>query len=112
LLETVCQTLSSLDVGRAGSQSFTCRDYENMREEAFASAYAYEVVVKKKNVGKAFNYQKIADEMAAQSIEFMATLKPPGHCSVTEAERLQAMGWANDNMIKALQLQQEADRLI
>lgn len=111
-VETVYQAFSGLDVGRAGSQAFTYRDYKNMREEAFASAYAYEEVVKKKNVETAFNYQKIADEMTAQSVELMATLKNPGRYSMTEAERLQAMGQANDNMVKALQLRQEADRLI
>ena len=31
---------------------------------------------------------------------------------MTEAERLRTMGQANDNMVKALQLRQEADRLI
>ena len=111
-VETVYQAFSGLDIGRAGSQSFTYRDYKNMREEAFASAYAYEEVVKKKNVETAFNYQKIADEMTAQSVELMATLKNPGRYSMTEAERLRAMGQANDNMVKALQLRQEADRLI
>ncbi|SFQ81464.1 hypothetical protein [Hymenobacter arizonensis] len=111
-VETVCQAFSGLDIGRNGAQSFTYRDYKNMREEAFASAYAYEEVLKKKNVETAFNYQKIADEMTAQSVEFMATLKNPGRYSMTEAERLRAMGQANDNMVKALQRRQEADRLI
>ena len=111
-VETVYQAFSGLDIGRTGSQSFTYRDYKNMREEAFASAYAYEEVLKKKNVETAFNYQKIADEMTAQSVELMATLKNPGRYAMTEAERLQAMGQANDNMVKALQLRQEADRLI
>ena len=50
--------------------------------------------------------------MTAQSIELMATLKNPGRYSMTEAERLQAMGQANDNIIKAMQMRQEADRLI
>jgi hypothetical protein len=111
-VETVYQAFSGLDIGRNGAQSFTYRDYKNMREEAFASAYAYEEVLKKKNVEMAFNYQKIADEMTAQSVELMATLKNPGRYSMTEAERLRAMGQANDNMVKALQLRQEADRLI
>ncbi|QKG55000.1 hypothetical protein [Hymenobacter sp. BRD67] len=111
-VETVYQAFSGLDIGRNGAQSFTYHDYKNMREEAFASAYAYEEVLKKKNVETAFNYQKIADEMTTQSIELMATLKNPGRYSMTEAERLRAMGQANDNMIKALQLRQEADRLI
>jgi len=111
-VETVYQAFSGLDIGRNGAQSFTYRDYKNMREEAFASAYAYEEVLKKKNVETAFNYQKIADEMTAQSVELMATLKNPGRYSMTEAERLRAMGQANDNMVKALQLRQEADRLI
>jgi|GEM_PF-6987341 len=111
-VETVYQAFSGLDIGRNGTQSFTYRDYKNMREEAFASAYAYEEVLKKKNVETAFNYQKIADEMTAQSVELMATLKNPGRYSMTEAERLRAMGQANDNMVKALQLRQEADRLI
>lgn len=111
-VETVYQAFSGLDIGRDGAQSFTYRDYKNMREEAFASAYAYEEVLKKKNVETAFNYQKIADEMTAQSVELMATLKNPGRYSMTEAERLRAMGQANDNMVKALQLRQEADRLI
>jgi hypothetical protein len=111
-VETVYQAFSGLDIGRNGTQSFTYRDYKNMRQEAFASAYAYEEVLKKKNVETAFNYQKIADEMTAQSVELMATLKNPGRYSMTEAERLRAMGQANDNMVKALQLRQEADRLI
>ena len=111
-VETVYQAFSGLDIGRNGAQSFTYRDYKNMRQEAFASAYAYEEVLKKKNVETAFNYQKIADEMTAQSVELMATLKNPGRYSMTEAERLRAMGQANDNMVKALQLRQEADRLI
>jgi hypothetical protein len=109
-VETVYQAFSGLDIGRAGSQSFTYRDYKNMRQEAFASAYAYEEVLKKKNVETAFNYQKIADEMTAQSVELMATLKNPGRYSMTEAERLRAMGQANDNMVKALQLRQEAGK--
>jgi PBP1b-binding outer membrane lipoprotein LpoB len=71
-----------------------------------------EEVVRKKNVETAFNYQKIADEMTAQSAELMVTLKNPGRSSMTEAERLRAMGQANDNMVKALQLHQEADHLI
>ena len=50
--------------------------------------------------------------MSAQSVEMMATLKNPSRYSMTETERLQAMGQANDNVIKALQLCQEADRLI
>lgn len=111
-VETVYQAFSGLDIGRNGAQTFTYRDYKNMRQEAFASAYAYEEVLKKKNVETAFNYQKIADEMTAQSVELMATLKNPGRYSMTEAERLRAMGQANDNMVKALQLRQEADRLI
>ncbi|WP_345237244.1 hypothetical protein [Hymenobacter saemangeumensis] len=111
-VETVYQAFSGLDIGRNGAQSFTYREYKNMRQEAFASAYAYEEVLKKKNVETAFNYQKIADEMTAQSVELMATLKNPGRYSMTEAERLRAMGQANDNMVKALQLRQEADRLI
>ncbi|SNC77552.1 hypothetical protein SAMN06265337_4141 [Hymenobacter gelipurpurascens] len=111
-VETVYQAFSGLDIGRNGAQTFTYRDYKNMRQEAFASAYAYEEVLKKKNVETAFNYQKIADEMTAQSVELMATLKNPGRYSMTEAERLRAMGQANENMVKALQLRQEADRLI
>jgi hypothetical protein len=50
--------------------------------------------------------------MTVQSVELMATLKNPGRYSMTEGERLRAMGQANDNMVKALQLRQEADRLI
>jgi hypothetical protein len=111
-VETVYQALSGLDIGRNGTQPFTYRDYKKMREEAFASAYAYKEVLQKKNVETAFNYQKIADEMTAQSVELMATLKNPGRYSITEAERLRAMGQANDNMVKAPQLRQEADRLI
>jgi hypothetical protein len=47
-VETVYQAFSGLDIGRNGAQNFTYRDYKNMREEAFASAYAYEEVLKKR----------------------------------------------------------------
>ncbi len=57
---------------------------------------SYEEVLKKKNVETAFNYQKITDELTAQSVELIATLKNPGRYSMTEAERLRAMGQAND----------------
>lgn len=111
-IETVYQVFNTVDVGRANGQNFTYRDYKGMKEEAFASQYAYEEIGKKKKIEMAFNYQKIADEMTSQSVELMATLKNDGRYSMTEAERLQAMGQANDNIIKAMQLRQEADRLI
>jgi hypothetical protein len=57
-------------------------------------------VLKKNNVETPFNYQKIADEMTAQSVELMATLKSPCRFAITEAERLRAMGQANGNIIK------------
>lgn len=111
-IETLYQVFNTVSVGRANGQNFTYRDYKGMKEEAFASQYAYEEIGKKKKIEMAFNYQKIADEMTSQSVELMATLKNPGRYSMTEAERLQAMGQANDNIIKAMQLRQEADRLI
>lgn len=70
-----------------------------MREEVFSSAYAYEEVLKNKNVETAFNCQKMTDEMMAQSVELMATLKYPGRYSVTEAKCLWRMGQANDNRL-------------
>ena len=63
---------------------------------------------RKNNVETVFNYQKIADKMTVQSVELMATLKNPCRYFMAKAERLRAMGRANDNIGKALQLQQEA----
>jgi len=111
-IETVFQVFNTLDVGRNNGQTFTYRDYKTMKEEAFASQYAYEEIGKKKKIEMAFNYQKIADEMTAQSVELMATLKNQGRYSMTEGERLRAMGQASDSAIKAMQLRQEADKLI
>ncbi len=50
--------------------------------------------------------------MTQQSIEMNATLKNPGRYSMTEGERMVALNTSNDNMIKAMQLRLEADRLL
>jgi len=111
-INTVYQAFNTLDVGRGGGQTFTYNQFRGMKEEAFASQYAYEEIGKKKKIEMAFNYQKIADEMTAQSVELMATLKNNGRYSMTEGERLRAMGQASELAVKSMQLRADADKLL
>jgi len=87
-------------------------EYVERREESAVSAYAYEEMNQKKKIQTALNYYKIADEMTEQSIEMNATLKNPGRYSMTEGERMAMINSSNENMVRAIQLRQEADRLI
>jgi hypothetical protein len=87
-------------------------EYVERREEAAVSAYAYEEMNQKKKIQTALNYYKIADEMIEQSIEMNATLKNPGRYAMSEGERMAMMNASNENMVKAMQLRQEADKLL
>jgi hypothetical protein len=96
----------------AGANRMTSAEYQAKREESTVSAFAYQEMVNKRKIDTAFGYYKIADEMTQQSIEMNATLKNPGRYSMTEGERMVALNTSNDNMIKAMQLRLEADRLL
>ena len=96
----------------AGNNRMSSQQYQQKREEAAVSTFAYEEMMQKKKIATAFGYYKIADEMTQQSIEMNATLKNPGRYAMTEGERMVALNTSNDNMIKAMQLRQEADRLL
>jgi len=98
--------------GGTGADRLTSRDYQAKKEEAAVSAYAYEEMARKRKIDVAMGYYKIADEMTRQSVELNATLKNPGRYSMTEAERLASLNTANENMIKAMQLRVEADKLL
>ena len=86
--------------------------YQARREESAVSTYAYEQMARKRKIDTAVSFYKIADEMTKQSVELNATLKNPGRYSMTEGERMAAMNMSNDNLIKAMQLRLDADRLI
>ena len=96
----------------AGNNRMSSSQYQAKREEAAVSTFADEEMMQKKKIATAFGYYKIADEMTQQSIEMNATLKNPGRYAMTEGERMAALNSSNDNMIKAMQLRQEADRLL
>jgi hypothetical protein len=87
-------------------------EYVERREESAVSVYAYEEMSQKKKIQTALNYYKIADEMTEQSIEMNATLKNPGRYSMTEGERMAMINASNENMVRAMQLRQEANRLM
>ena len=95
-----------------GTNRMTSAEYQAKREESTVSSFAYQEMVNKRKIDTAFGYYKIADEMTQQSIEMNATLKNPGRYSMTEGERMVALNTSNDNMIKAMQLRLEADRLL
>ncbi|MBD2769348.1 hypothetical protein IC235_15780 [Hymenobacter sp. BT664] len=112
-LNTVYDVFSRFGSGAtAGNNRMSSREYQAKREEAAVSTFAYEEMMQKKKIATAFGYYKIADEMTQQSIEMNATLKNPGRYAMTEGERMVALNTSNDNMIKAMQLRQEADRLL
>ncbi|MGV3587973.1 MAG: hypothetical protein ACO1OF_13285 [Adhaeribacter sp.] len=93
--------------GRMSSAEYVAR-----REEAAVSTYAYEEMSQKKKIQTALNYYKIADEMTEQSIEMNATLKNPGRYAMSEGERMAMLNASNENMVRAMQLRQEADKLL
>ncbi|MFD1470251.1 hypothetical protein ACFQ48_18635 [Hymenobacter caeli] len=111
-IETVYSVFSRLGDGGNANERMSSTTYQSRREEAAVSGYAYEEMVQKKKIATAFDYYKIADEMTQQSIELNATLKNPGRYAMTEGERMTALNSSNDNMIKAMQLRQEGDRLM
>ncbi|MBC6609067.1 hypothetical protein H8B13_19770 [Hymenobacter sp. BT188] len=112
-LNTVYDVFSRFGSGAtAGNNRMSSQQYQAKREEAAVSTFAYEEMMQKKKIATAFGYYKIADEMTQQSIEMNATLKNPGRYAMTEGERMVALNTSNDNMIKAMQLRQEADRLL
>lgn len=112
-LNTVYDVFSRFGSGAtAADNRMSSREYQLKREEAAVSTFAYEEMMQKKKIATAFGYYKIADEMTQQSIEMNATLKNPGRYAMTEGERMVALNTSNDNMIKAMQLRQEADRLL
>ncbi|RYU84746.1 hypothetical protein [Hymenobacter persicinus] len=112
-LNTVYDVFSRFGSGAtAGNNRMSSQQYQLKREEAAVSTFAYEEMMQKKKIATAFGYYKIADEMTQQSIELNATLKNPGRYAMTEGERMVALNTSNDNMIKAMQLRQEADRLL
>ncbi|MCB2411106.1 hypothetical protein [Hymenobacter lucidus] len=112
-LNTVYDVFSRFGSGAtAGNNRMSSQQYQQKREEAAVSTFAYEEMMQKKKIATAFGYYKIADEMTQQSIEMNATLKNPGRYAMTEGERMVALNTSNDNMIKAMQLRQEADRLL
>lgn len=95
-----------------GGNRMSSAQYQAKREESTVSSFAYQEMANKRKIDTAFGYYKIADEMTQQSIEMNATLKNPGRYSMTEGERMVALNTSNDNMIKAMQLRLEADRLL
>lgn len=96
----------------ASGNRMSSQQYQSKREEAAVSTFAAEEMMQKKKIATAFDYYKIADEMTKQSVEQNATLTNEGRYSMTEGERMSAINTSNDNMIKAMQLRQEADRLV
>ncbi|MBC6700220.1 hypothetical protein [Hymenobacter sp. BT190] len=91
--------------------NLTSDQYQAKREESTVSLFAAEEMMAKRKLAMAVNYYKIADEMTAQSVEMQATLKNPGRYAMTEGERMAALNSSNDNMIKAMQLREQGDRL-
>ncbi|WP_426491456.1 hypothetical protein [Hymenobacter sp. 102] len=91
--------------------NMTSDQYQAKREESTVSLFAAEEMMAKRKLAMAVNYYKIADEMTAQSVEMQATLKNPGRYAMTEGERIAALNSSNDNLIKAMQLREQGDRL-
>ena len=91
--------------------NMTSDQYQARREESAVSRFATEEMMAKRKLAMAVNYYKIADEMTRESVELTATLKNPGRYAMTEGERIAALRSSNDNMIKAMQLREQGDRL-
>ena len=91
--------------------NMTSNEYQAKRQESTVSLFAAEEMMAKRKLAMAVNYYKIADEMTAQSVEMQATLKNPGRYAMTEGERMAALNSSNENMIKAMQLRENGDRL-
>jgi len=97
------------------SQSATPSDYNQYEAEKasnFVAQYAFEEVADKKKIETAFNYQKLADEMTQQSTEALAALNNDNRFSMTEGERMSNISAQNANLMSAIKLRQEADRLL
>ncbi|ALJ01670.1 hypothetical protein [Rufibacter tibetensis] len=111
-IKTIFSVFSRTSGDSDANARMSSTEYVERREESAVSAYAYEKMNQKKKIQTALNYYKIADEMTGQSIEMNATLKNPGRYSMTEGERMAMIHASNENMVRAMQLRQEADRLI
>lgn len=97
------------------SQSAQPTDYNQYEAEKasnFVAQYAYEEVADKRKIETAFNYQKLADEMTQQSTEALAALNNDNRFSMTEGERMANISAQNANLMTAIKLRQEADRLL
>lgn len=97
------------------SQTATPSDYNQYQDERtsnFVAQYAYEEVADKKKIETAFNYQKLADEMTTQSTEALAALNNDNRFKMTEGERMANISAQNANLMAAIKLRQEADRLL
>lgn len=111
-IKTIFSVFSRTPGDSDNKDRMSSAEYVERREESAVSVYAYEEMSQKKKIQTALNYYKIADEMTEQSIEMNATLKNPGRYSMTEGERMAMINASNENMVRAMQLRQEADRLI
>ena len=97
------------------SQSAQPTDYNQYEAEKasnFVAQYAYEEVADKKKIETAFNYQRLADEMTQQSTEALAALNNDDRFSMTEGERMANISAQNANLMSAIKLRQEANRLL
>lgn len=110
-VQTVYDVFSRTTGGNTPDR-MTSKDYQAKKEEAAVSTYAYEEMARKRKIDTALGYYKIADEMTKQSVELNATLKNPGRYTMTDGERMAALNTSNDNMIKAMNLRLEADKLL
>ncbi|MFB9865664.1 hypothetical protein [Rufibacter immobilis] len=111
-IKTIFSVFSRTSGDSDANERMSSAEYVERREESAVSAYAYEEMNQKKKIQTALNYYKIADEMTEQSLEMNATLKNPGRYAMTEGERMAMINASNENMVRALQLRQEADRLM
>jgi hypothetical protein len=110
-IASVYQIFNRFDVTRPGNP-LSSANYEATKQEGAVSQFALEAMNHKKKVETAFNLQKVADEMTAQSTELLATLKNDGRYKMTDAERLATISTCNDNMVKAIQLRKQADEIL
>jgi hypothetical protein len=110
-IASVYQIFNRFDVTRPGNP-ISSANYEATKQEGAVSQFALEAMNHKKKVETAFNLQKIADEMTAESTELLATLKNDGRYKMTDAERLATISACNDNMVKAIQLRKQADEIL
>jgi hypothetical protein len=110
-IASVYQIFNRFDVTRPGNP-ISSANYEATKQEGAVSQFALEAMNHKKKVETAFNLQKIADEMTAESTELLATLKNDGRYKMTDAERLTTISACNDNMVKAIQLRKQADEIL